>query len=209
MSNGERLRCAAGAFLMLQDARQQLHDADKNAANCRQSGMRLRLAAGLLPSPAPKASGAWPLRAPEVFFPFCEGDRTVGSKPVRRYAFAVAIAAVLGSAIPAQAMAMDVATFLGKAEELRRKGPAAPFSRDFKLIKGEIARVTDQLEQQRAAALAAGEAPPYCPSRRPKLTREELLAALHAVPAAIRSQVEIGAAFRSAFSRKYPCSSPE
>jgi len=113
-----------------------------------------------------------------------------------------AVLALLSS--PAAA-AMDVATFLRKAEELKRKGLAAPFSQDFKLVRAEMDRAMNLLEKERTADQAASRPTAYCPEGKPKLAREEIFAAMNAVPVSARASVKISFALRRAFARKYPC----
>ena len=109
-------------------------------------------------------------------------------------------------ALPAAAQAMDVATFLTKADGLKKKGMMALFSSDLKPLKAEIQNQSEALRQERIAAKAAGRPQAYCPpGDRGSLNSDELLAAFHTIPAAQQPRVEVKDALRALLARKYPC----
>jgi hypothetical protein len=103
------------------------------------------------------------------------------------------------------ANAMDVGTFLAKAQVLRERGLLAPFASEYGEVQGEIRTSFASLKQERLAARGAGRRPAYCPPGPASLTVEELMAAMTAVPAARRTHVQVRDALRVAFARKYPC----
>lgn len=106
---------------------------------------------------------------------------------------------------PAAAQATDVATFLEKWESLQRRGPLALFSKDLKGAVREIKDATARLRAERLAAVAAGRTPAYCPPSKGGLDKNELLAAMQAVPPARRARTEVSDALRAGLARKYPC----
>jgi hypothetical protein len=108
-------------------------------------------------------------------------------------------------ALPASAEAMDVATFLAKADPLVKKGMMALFSGDMKLLKGEIQTQSAALRHERLAAEAAGRPQAYCPPPKSGLNVNEMLAAFHSIPAAQQPKVEVKDALRALLVRKYPC----
>ena len=114
--------------------------------------------------------------------------------------FVLACAAAAGPAV-----AMDVATYLGKVEALRARGIAAMFSSDAQLLQDEVVSSFATLRRERLAAVAARRRPAYCPTDRATLTQPELLAALTAVPPARRAGTQVRDALKAAFRRKYPC----
>ena len=105
----------------------------------------------------------------------------------------------------ASASAMDVATFLAKGRALMARGAGAVLAPEFREIQGEIQASVIALRRQRLRAVRANRRPPYCPSAGAGLSSEEIQAAMLAVPAAQRRQVQVKEAIAAAFARKYPC----
>lgn len=116
-------------------------------------------------------------------------------------------AAALVALLAGPAAAMDVATFLGKAEALQRKGPLALLSGDVKLLMGELSDATKALRTERLAALAAGRVPAYCPPEKIHLSSDEILAGFQAIPAAERPRTPVKDALRSLYAKRFPCGS--
>ena len=116
------------------------------------------------------------------------------------------LAAALAGLLAARAAnAMDVGTFLAKAEILRARGVLAMFASEYTEMQDEIRASYASLKQERLAAQGAGRRPAYCPPGPARLTTEEMMAAMLAVPPARRAQVQVRDALRGAFARKYPC----
>ena len=70
------------------------------------------------------------------------------------------LAAVLLAVVPlGAAQAMDVATFLAKADALQKKGMMALMSSDYKLLKNEIVAHSQTLRAERLAAERAHRRP--------------------------------------------------
>ena len=120
---------------------------------------------------------------------------------MRKAILALALAAAPLSAL----QAMNVAEFLQKAERLEKKGMAAMFSSDMRLLKGEIQTASRQLRAERLAAERAGRRGAYCPPAKAGLNSRELLAHFRTVPPAQRAGTQVRDALRSFLARKYPC----
>jgi len=116
-------------------------------------------------------------------------------------------AAVLLAVCPlGAAYAMNVATFLAKADALEKKGMMALFSSDYKALKAEAEAAGGQLRAERLAAQKAGRKPAYCPTTKPDMvSAKELLAHLRAIPPAQRVRIQLKDGMRSLLARKYPC----
>jgi hypothetical protein len=125
----------------------------------------------------------------------------------------VLLSAAMAAAVPAiaqpQPPSMSVATFLGKAESLRKRGPLAMLSGDLKLVMNQIQADGASLKSERESAKAAGRPAAYCPPEGGiKLGQKELMEAMEAVPAAQRAQTTTGQALRAYFVRRFPCPRP-
>jgi hypothetical protein len=102
--------------------------------------------------------------------------------------------------------AMTVATFLQKADALKKKGPLALFSGDLKLLKGEAQKAGEALRVERLAAVKAGQRPAYCPTQtQGSLDAEELLTHFRSIPPADRSRMQVKDGLRTLMARKFPC----
>jgi hypothetical protein len=109
-------------------------------------------------------------------------------------------APVLAKAQP-QAGTMSVATFLTKAESLRKKGPLALMSSDLKLVTNQIKADSESIRSERQAAIAAGRPQNHCPpASGVKMTDKDIIEAMQAVPAAERARTSTREALRSAVS---------
>jgi hypothetical protein len=116
------------------------------------------------------------------------------------------LAAVILAVVPiGAASAMDVATFLAKADTLQKKGMMALMSSDYKLLKNEIVTHSATLRAERLAAERAKRKPAYCPAAKSGLNSNEILAAFRSIPAAQRPRTDVKDALRALLARKYPC----
>lgn len=116
-----------------------------------------------------------------------------------------AAAAALAACIAVPASAMDVATFLAKADALKAKGPMALFSSDIGVLKGEAKKATDAYLANKAARAAAGKPPIVCaPPGARKMGSDEFLTSLRAIPPAQRS-ISLTEGMTRVLQRKYPC----
>jgi hypothetical protein len=115
------------------------------------------------------------------------------------------VAGLLAVAAAAAANAMNVATYLAKADALRQRGMTAMFSSEARELQAEIRSSGAALKQERLAAQRSGHRPAYCPPGPASLSVEEIFAAMNAVPPARRAHTSVRDALRAAFARKYPC----
>ncbi|HYE28636.1 MAG TPA: hypothetical protein VEA61_10430 [Allosphingosinicella sp.] len=116
------------------------------------------------------------------------------------------LAALLLASVPlGAAEAMDVATFLARAEALEKQGMMALMSSDYKALQNEILVHSQALRAERLAAERAGRRPAYCPPAESALRSDEILAAFRSIPAARRPRIEVRDALRALLVRKYPC----
>jgi hypothetical protein len=114
-------------------------------------------------------------------------------------------AALLALAPLSAAGAMDVATFLTKADALQKKGMMALMSSDYELLKRQIQVDSRALYGERMAAVQAKRRPAYCPPGKQWVSPDELLAAFRTIPAVQRPRVQVKDALRAHLARKYPC----
>jgi hypothetical protein len=115
------------------------------------------------------------------------------------------VAGLVLAAVPAAASAMDVTTFLAKADALEKKGMLALMSSDYKLLKGEVETASGALRAERLAAERAHQKGAYCPPANSGLNSDEILAAFRTIPAAQRPRIQVKDALRALLARKYPC----
>ncbi len=118
---------------------------------------------------------------------------------------------LLGTALIATplgaAQAQDVAHFLVRVDRLLARGPFALLSRDFYRLKSEIEADGKSLKGDYARAKAAGIKTDFCPPAKgkPRVSKNEYLAALRAVPVAKRLTTDTKDVLRGLLIRKYPC----
>ena len=116
----------------------------------------------------------------------------------------VGLALVAAPLAPAHAQTMTVATFLGKAEALMKKGPMALFSSDVGKLKAEIGNSAKQLRIERTAAEKAGRKPSTCIPSKISLSSSEVLDHFRAIPPAERN-MPVKTAFAGLVRKKHPC----
>ena len=117
------------------------------------------------------------------------------------------LAAVLIATPIGAAQAQDVARFLVRVDRLLARGPFALVSRDFYRLKSEIEADGEALKREYARAKARGEKTSFCPPAKgkPRVSKNEYLAALRAVPVARRKTTDTKDVLRHLLERKYPC----
>lgn len=117
------------------------------------------------------------------------------------------LAAALVVAPVSAAQAQDVERFLVRVDRLLARGPLALLSRDFYRLKSEIEADGRVLKRDYARAKAAGEKTAFCPPAKgkPRVGKNEYLAALRAVPVAKRATTDTRDVLRRLLERKYPC----
>lgn len=117
------------------------------------------------------------------------------------------MAALLIAAPVTAASAQDVARFLVRVDKLLARGPFALLSRDFYRLKREIEADGEALKKEYAREKAAGRPISFCPPKqgKPRVNKNEYLAALRAVPVAKRATTDTKDVLRTVLERKYPC----
>lgn len=128
-------------------------------------------------------------------------------RPAQAWRRTLIIGALMIAAPLSAATAMPVSVFLPRAESLIRRGPFALFSRDFYRLKAIIEADGDQLKAEYARAKAAGRPTSFCPPARgkPRVSKNEYLAALRAVPLSRRAATDTKDVLQRLLERKYPC----
>ena len=116
-----------------------------------------------------------------------------------------ALAAALLLSTAGTAAAMDVQTFMTKADSLRARGPLAPFSPDYSLLTQELAQSNQALRAERLSAQAAGRPPAYCPDPQRPVGATEIFAAMQAVPPSQRAHRQVRDVLRELYARIRPC----
>jgi hypothetical protein len=115
------------------------------------------------------------------------------------------VAVALAAAPMGAAYAMDVATFLTKADALEKKGMLALLSSDLTLLKTEVQNAATALRAERIAAEKAGRKRTYCNTGNVALSEKDILAAMRAVPPARRRSTQVKDALRTYMVRRFPC----
>lgn len=114
------------------------------------------------------------------------------------------LAIVAASSLAAPAWAMDADTFYTKGVALQKRGMAAMFSSDLKLLRAEIDAASKAVKAENASAKSAGK-PLYCPPADAQITSDQLLIELEAMPKDRRQSLTVRDAWRSILIRKFPC----
>ena len=101
--------------------------------------------------------------------------------------------------------AMSVADLLSKADALQAKGMMALFSSDFRLVKADV---ISGFKAWHAQITPPGRPPNACPPQGDqKMSSDEILAMLKAVPVAQRGATSTADALVAALNRRFPCRS--
>lgn len=106
-------------------------------------------------------------------------------------------------ASPVQA-AMDVNTFLAKVAALKAKGLGALFSSDIGLLKREAGVAVTQIDAEKKARAKAGQPPLYCSPDNAKMSSDDMIAGLQAIPAAQRG-MSLKDGFLRVIAKRNPC----
>lgn len=119
----------------------------------------------------------------------------------------VLLATALIAAPLTAAQAQDVAHFLARVDRLLARGPLALLSRDFYRLKAEVDADGKALKRDYERAKMAGIRTDFCPPAKgkPRVSKNEYLAALRAVPVAERASTDTKDVLRTLLTRKYPC----
>jgi hypothetical protein len=116
---------------------------------------------------------------------------------------AIGLAAVATMA-PAAAQAMSVDQFLARAKALKAKGMMALLSPDIGVLKAEMADAVKALQAEKAARKAAGKPPRVCAPEAARLTQDEMLGGLAALPPAQRAG-SLKDGVSQVMMRRFPC----
>lgn len=110
-------------------------------------------------------------------------------------------------AVPAPAGAMGVASFLDRVHSLQRLGPFALLSIDFYRLKHLVEADGEALKAEYAQAEAEHRPTAFCPPQadKPRVSKDEYLDELNAVPANLRATTNTKDVLRTLLERKYPC----
>ena len=95
--------------------------------------------------------------------------------------------AVMAMVVPGAAQAMSVDQFLARANALKAQGMMALLSPDIGVLKAEMAEAVKALQAEKAARKAAGQPPRVCAPEGTRLTQNEMLGSLAALPPAQRA----------------------
>jgi hypothetical protein len=77
---------------------------------------------------------------------------------------------------------------------------------EIKALTGEAQAASKRAVDNRRAAIAAGQAPRFCPPKGPfSMNDKNLMASLSAIPAADRARIDMTEAMTRIFASKFPC----
>ena len=123
---------------------------------------------------------------------------------MKRVLVALALAALPLSAAVAQSM--NAETFHQRAQALKKKGAMAIFSRgEIKALMKEGQAAAMRAREQRLATIKAGGKPRSCPPEGSRMSSDEFMKRLSAIPASERAQIDMTEATIRILARKYPC----
>lgn len=105
-----------------------------------------------------------------------------------------------------RAQTMPVATFLSKADALKKRGPFALLSGDYGRLKAEVNNSAKALGAEQFAASKAGRRPATCMPNNISVGTDELLSHFRSIPGD-QQRVSVKAAVLSFIKKKYPCPS--
>jgi hypothetical protein len=115
----------------------------------------------------------------------------------------IILVATMLLAAPANA-AMNVATFLARANALKAQGMAAIVSPDFQLLRGEAQSATAQLKADRAKRAAAGKPPIACIPEGESIGIMSMLDGLAALSPA-EQKLPLKDGYARVLTKRYPC----
>lgn len=108
------------------------------------------------------------------------------------------------TALPAQTM--PVVEFIAKAEALKKRGPLALFSSDYRRLKAEVNNSAKALGAEQFAARKAGRKPATCMPKQISLGTDEVLSHFQTI-SRVEPGLRVRAAVLSFVNKKYPCPS--
>lgn len=122
---------------------------------------------------------------------------------VRKFLLGAALVVTPVTPAPAQ----DVAHFLVRVNRMLAIGPFALLSPDFYRLKHLVEADGEQLKREFAVEKSLGHRTAFCPptTDKPRVGKDEYLAALRAVPVSRRATTDTKDVLRTLLERKYPC----
>lgn len=113
----------------------------------------------------------------------------------------------VGLATPAVAAPgdMSAATFLARADALKKKGMMALLSGDVGKLKAEAMGAANAYRARIKADQAAGRQPHSCPPQKGSLNSDQLMAHLRTYPPAQRERTTMKVAIADYMAKAYPC----
>jgi hypothetical protein len=99
---------------------------------------------------------------------------------------------------------MPVATFLAKADALKKRGPLALLSSDYGRLKAEVNNSAKALGAEQFAARKAGRKPATCMPKSISIGTDELLEHFRSISRA-QPGSSVQAAMLSFVNNEYPC----
>ena len=116
-------------------------------------------------------------------------------------------AAAVLLAVPAPAVAQDVASFLDRVHSLQRLGPFALLTPSFYRLKHLVEADGEALKAEYARDAAEHRPTRFCPPQadKPRVSKDEFHAQLNAVPVDKRPTTDTKDVLRTLLEHKYPC----
>lgn len=107
----------------------------------------------------------------------------------------------------ALAQSMNAAAFYKRAAELQALGPMAIFQRDeIDALLAEAKAATARAKARQATAVKARKPKRFCaPAEEEKMSAEEFMTRLSAIPAVQRRRIDMTEAMTRILAGKYPC----
>jgi hypothetical protein len=118
---------------------------------------------------------------------------------------AVFAALMLAAPLAAAPGDMSIATFLTKADALKKKGIMALGSSDYKKLKGEVDAASVSYRSRLKSDKAAGKPAHSCPPAKASMNSDQLLAHFRSYPVSQRSSTSVRTGFFDLMKKRYPC----
>lgn len=113
----------------------------------------------------------------------------------------------LSLAAPAVAQTMNADEFHRRAIALQKKGSRALLAiGEIRALTKEVRAAGEAIRARRIAAQKAGQTPRYCPPKgAPRMSSEEFLKRLSAIPQPERQAIDLAEAMNRMHAAKFPC----
>lgn len=100
--------------------------------------------------------------------------------------------------------AMDAHSFYVRGSALKKQGPTAVLTSDFRMLKAEADAADKSVRAENARAKARGK-PLFCAPEKVEMNADQLLAEFRNIPEKRRKAISVRQAWREIAIRKYPC----